>query len=656
MEHVPKTGRRTADRQAVAVPDGSGRPLEPDVRAFMESRFGEDFSRVRVHADRPAAEAVAAVDAKAFTFGEDVVFRPGEYSPRTGEGRRSLAHELAHVVQQRRGGGPAPGFDTGHALESSADAAAAAVSGAGPVRVSGASAPGLARQVETKPVSPLVLPKEGISMPWVGKGEGIDSSDLGFLRDSERYWADWVKKWGKNGALSQANLAAIAGGRSPVVDAQWVQVYPQHKAYLGQVLEHHHVGQGAFAVPLPHDLHKAHSVFHPKRQTVGQGNRPLKPVNPLQPRSTTEGNVAKHTGSGRIRGEGITPKNPPKVGRIPPSSGLSAGVKGVRPPGAKGMGKSLLGVVIVLGMSALASKAQAATEDSARTPALNRIDAEIEASLLAQFDTYLVLQLDNPGASVYANITLSTTTATTRIVAGTEVEEMTRTSPPELVSVVIAATPVSATETVLGPENRNAFYEEDTDVTTYPAELTLVSVERLRAEAAARGLLTPERDQRLGRYEATLLQRARAREREKAEDDEKRRRAKLAELRATPPVTPSPELLPGPGTPARPPAQSYGPFLSPQRAEWRAGDYADAFEALQADIVAKAKAVAAKSSANTLSREELTAFRAERDRWISDLRTVIKRLEGRGDEQGLNRLKRINDWLANEGHNIVMIL
>jgi len=66
----------------------------------MESRIGHDFSQVRVHADARAAESAGAVNALAYTVGQDIVFGPGRYAPQTSEGRRLLAHELTHVVQQ----------------------------------------------------------------------------------------------------------------------------------------------------------------------------------------------------------------------------------------------------------------------------------------------------------------------------------------------------------------------------------------------------------------------------------------------------------------------------------------------------------------------------------------------------------------------------
>lgn len=82
-----------------------GQPLEPATRAFMEARFGHDFSRIRVHTDAPAAAAAQAANARAYTVGRDVVFAAGEYRPDTAAGQRLLAHELTHVLQQRADAG-----------------------------------------------------------------------------------------------------------------------------------------------------------------------------------------------------------------------------------------------------------------------------------------------------------------------------------------------------------------------------------------------------------------------------------------------------------------------------------------------------------------------------------------------------------------------
>jgi len=77
-----------------------GQPLNPATRAFMEPRFGHDFSSVRVHASERAARSAHVVNALAYTVGRDVVFGTGQYVPASHAGARLLAHELAHVVQQ----------------------------------------------------------------------------------------------------------------------------------------------------------------------------------------------------------------------------------------------------------------------------------------------------------------------------------------------------------------------------------------------------------------------------------------------------------------------------------------------------------------------------------------------------------------------------
>lgn len=80
----------------------SGEPLAPTTRAFMESRFGHDFSQVRVHTDARAAESAQAVHALAYTVGNHIVFDHGLYAPTTPDGVRLLAHELVHTQQQSR--------------------------------------------------------------------------------------------------------------------------------------------------------------------------------------------------------------------------------------------------------------------------------------------------------------------------------------------------------------------------------------------------------------------------------------------------------------------------------------------------------------------------------------------------------------------------
>jgi hypothetical protein len=82
---------------------GEGRPLSASERQFFEPRFGQDFSQVRIHSDARAAESAQALKARAYTRGQDIIFRAGQYAPSTIEGRRLIAHELTHVLQQQGG-------------------------------------------------------------------------------------------------------------------------------------------------------------------------------------------------------------------------------------------------------------------------------------------------------------------------------------------------------------------------------------------------------------------------------------------------------------------------------------------------------------------------------------------------------------------------
>lgn len=77
-----------------------GRPLDPAARAFFEPRFGRDLGAVRVHDDSAAADSARSVGAAAYTVGSQIVFGAGRYRPASDEGRRLIAHELTHTIQQ----------------------------------------------------------------------------------------------------------------------------------------------------------------------------------------------------------------------------------------------------------------------------------------------------------------------------------------------------------------------------------------------------------------------------------------------------------------------------------------------------------------------------------------------------------------------------
>ena len=113
---------------------GSGQALDSGVQREMGEAMGHDFSDVRVHTSAESDDLNQQVGARAFTTGRDIFLREGAYNPQSGEGRKLLAHELTHVVQQSAGevsGGPMTVNPPGDVYEQEADAVAKTVTGAG---------------------------------------------------------------------------------------------------------------------------------------------------------------------------------------------------------------------------------------------------------------------------------------------------------------------------------------------------------------------------------------------------------------------------------------------------------------------------------------------------------------------------------------------
>lgn len=139
---TPDLGGSGVDR----VVQQAGTPLPAALRQEVEARFGHDFSQVRVHSDQAAAESASALNAKAYTLGNHIVFGAGQYTPQAAAGRRLLGHELAHVIQQSRGGAE-PELNPQASHEQSAHRAASQfVGGQGAIAVGGGTAVGVARE------------------------------------------------------------------------------------------------------------------------------------------------------------------------------------------------------------------------------------------------------------------------------------------------------------------------------------------------------------------------------------------------------------------------------------------------------------------------------------------------------------------------------
>ncbi|MET0309934.1 MAG: DUF4157 domain-containing protein [Sphingomonas sp.] len=154
QRNADQTGAE-APSNAVEIPNGSSRSIDPAVRSEMESGFGRNFSDVRIHDNSASHAAAEAMNARAFTVGQSIHFGAGEYAPQTPGGKRLLAHELTHTIQQQGVGGDIQRFaaegmvaDVGH-LEAEADRAADQVVAGRLAQVSG-SAGTLAPQLDEK--------------------------------------------------------------------------------------------------------------------------------------------------------------------------------------------------------------------------------------------------------------------------------------------------------------------------------------------------------------------------------------------------------------------------------------------------------------------------------------------------------------------------
>lgn len=155
-----------------------GHPLDSPTRSFMESRFGHDFGSVRLHTDARAAESAQAVDAHAYTVGQNIVFGSGQYNPHSTEGRHLLAHELTHTIQQKglqrySASDPLHDGDEYHRLEKEADAVATLVTSGQPAQIR-----------ESSPVNVLSRAKIGASSAVSSQPDNPDEDNFEELEDN----------------------------------------------------------------------------------------------------------------------------------------------------------------------------------------------------------------------------------------------------------------------------------------------------------------------------------------------------------------------------------------------------------------------------------------------------------------------------------------
>ncbi|MGH7487772.1 MAG: eCIS core domain-containing protein, partial [bacterium] len=99
-----ETATNPPPHSGIHFPDGAGRSLPDSERRFFEPRFGRDLSQVRIHTDERAAASARSLSSLAYTAGRDIVFSTGRFAPETHAGKRLLAHELTHTIQQTEAG------------------------------------------------------------------------------------------------------------------------------------------------------------------------------------------------------------------------------------------------------------------------------------------------------------------------------------------------------------------------------------------------------------------------------------------------------------------------------------------------------------------------------------------------------------------------
>ncbi|WP_406192055.1 DUF4157 domain-containing protein [Kitasatospora sp. NBC_01560] len=181
--HATEPRTSAAAREPLVAPPivhevlrGPGEPLDAVTTATMNARFGQDFSQVRVHTGPRAAQSAAAVIARAYTVGSHVVFDANGYRPDTVDGRRVLAHELTHVVQQHGvGDTPTSGLAVGDVDDPAETEASHAAHGRADARLSTSAGPVLRRQSAPRPTAQQRGPTLLGEHPGAG-GPGFTSS------------------------------------------------------------------------------------------------------------------------------------------------------------------------------------------------------------------------------------------------------------------------------------------------------------------------------------------------------------------------------------------------------------------------------------------------------------------------------------------------
>ncbi|TPQ34860.1 hypothetical protein C2U70_16045 [Bradyrhizobium guangdongense] len=216
--------------RALASPAHS---LDAATRTMMEPRFGRDFGDIRIHTGHKAEVSAGLVDANAYTVGRDIVFGRGRYAPHSAEGKRLLAHELMHVMQQT----PSPGRhappqslgSTNDALEAEARAAETAPHSATAIastRALSPQSPVIQRDGPAKDTKPAATKATGYPTAWqaahaalaICNPKSIKSKDPANIMSSGNEYGGLIYKIGDEFFFTEAVVGQGAGSESAAVD------------------------------------------------------------------------------------------------------------------------------------------------------------------------------------------------------------------------------------------------------------------------------------------------------------------------------------------------------------------------------------------------------------------------------------------------------
>ena len=220
----------------------SGQPMDAPVREFMESRFQQDFSGVRVHTGAQAAESAQALRARAYTVGNHIVFGQGEYAPSQDSGKRVLAHELTHTLQQSpasSGTGMAD-LKISHpsdVFEQEAEQVAERVMqgrAAGPVQAVGDGVARLQRQADPKYIPKMNCVTD--AAPGTGEGTSLVGVSLKTLSKAHKdqiaaFYKDWASKEAKD-FIAVEGYASSDGSKDETERQTWNWRYSCQRAEL----------------------------------------------------------------------------------------------------------------------------------------------------------------------------------------------------------------------------------------------------------------------------------------------------------------------------------------------------------------------------------------------------------------------------------------